>query len=366
VFLVPEKGERYQFAVTAGGVKFDKYTGPKKDLRYQYAKDCTVGAKIGEAHWVCEMKLPFKALRIDPQMGRTWRINLTRFRPGDKVPKASWAETSGEWKNENSYGTLQGLIIGEKYLVEKPSVRLHGVHWSGFAVGRNTVTLKVRGRRSSDACIINVDSLSPSGKKIKKSRKVQIVERGATEHVAEYELAPEAGEHRITVSLADARDGKVFYRSPPTVAEIPSFLTAFCDRNYYTSEKNCRIIVQFADAIRGRLAGKTLKVVLRDSGGKSVAEATREKLRTREVVPLPFGTLATGVHAAEVALLDGTRGLSRCSFAVEKYPPRGKRSQDRPGTRGLSGRRETVLCAEPALHLGGHGRVAGACGRAWI
>jgi len=138
VFLVPEEGERYQFAVTAAGVKFDKYSGPKKDLRYKYGKDCTAATKIGEKNWVCEMRLPFKALRIGPQMGRTWRMNFCRSRVQGEE-SSSWTETSGNWKNENAYGYLKGIIIGEEYLVKKPPLRVMDVSLSEFRCGRQRV-----------------------------------------------------------------------------------------------------------------------------------------------------------------------------------------------------------------------------------
>jgi len=321
VFLVPEKGERYQFAVTAAGVKFDKYTGPKKDLRYRYAIDCTVATKTGKANWTCEMKLPFKALRIGPQMGKVWRINFCRSRPQDKIVASSWAETAGQWKNENSYGTLRGLIIGETYLKEKPALRLKDVQWSDFVVGRNTVTLKLRSPRSSGKHIVGITSTSPSGKAIETKKNVEVKDRGIAEHVAEFELAAESGKHQIAVSLADADTGRLLYRSPPTTADIPSFLHAFCDRNYYTREKDCRVIIRFADAISQQLSGKVLKLALTDSGGRALRQEKGKDLAPKQIVSLPIGALPPGVYAAQGVLLDGDHELSRFSFPVEKYPP---------------------------------------------
>jgi len=322
VFLVPEKGERYQFAVTAAGVKFDKYTGPKKDLKYEYAKDCTVATKTGEAHWVCEMKLPFKALRIEPQMGRTWRINLTRVRTQDKLPASSWAETSGQWKNENSYGYLEGLIVGERYLVKRPPVRLVNLGWDGFRVGKNTASVKLKSRKSSGRYRMKVTAQSPAGEKTEESQVIELRERGTSEHIVSYRLATESGAHRIVLSLGDAENNEVFYQSPPSTVMIPSFLHAFADRNYYTREENCRIVVRVADVMESTLADKRIRVALRDASGRTILETEKKDLAMQDALPLRLSGIPVGIYTAEGRLMArDDKVLSSFSFALEKHPP---------------------------------------------
>jgi len=152
---------------------------------------------------------------------------------------------------------------------------------------------------------------------------VEIEERGIGEYAARYRLAVEAGNHEVMVSLADAETGDVFYRSPPTVASIPPFLHAFSGLNYYTREKECRVIVRVSDAVRTLLKGKKLRVALKDvDGERTQAQAVKGEVGLVQIVRLPIAKLAPGGYPVEAALID-EKGevLATANLKIEKRVP---------------------------------------------
>lgn len=324
VFLVPEEGHLYQFAVTSAGLKFDqhRFRGTKTEPNFTYGKDCPVAVKIGETNWICEMKLPFKALKIKPQMAATWGVNFTRVRPQDRVVYSSWAETSGKWKDVKSFGSLEGLIIGEGSLADKPPLKLMKVSLGEFSMGKNLMTVKLKSRKTSGRFRVRVSTQSPTGKISETSKVIEVKWKGADEYMIPYKPAMESGVHKIIIRLADVEPDKVFYESPPARLKIPGFLQAYCDRNYYTREKDCWINVRIPDVLKGELKGKKLRLVLKDEGGKKILDSEKNDPTLIERIPLRIGRVPPGSYVAEVVLEDENgKAMSTLPVRIEKHRP---------------------------------------------
>jgi len=323
VFIVPQEGERYQFALTPKGIKYDQYRGPDKKkvkrLRFAYGKECPAAVKIGKKNWVVEIKLPFKALEIEPRMAREWRINFVRHRPQERLSMSSWARVSNNWRAVKAYGYLKGLKLDGVYQVDKSPLDVERVVLEERpSVSKNSMRIRLRTHTSGEYRIETM-SRSPGGKELVDG--VDIEAKGVAEYTIPYRLAMEEGEHEVSFVITDAKDSQDIFRSSSAVVKIPEFLDVFNDRNYYTHERQCLINVHLAEALAPVLEGKTVSLLLQSAdGNRIIMKKEQGKLVLKQRIPLELSDLAHGKYPLEATLLDeNNTAISRQEIIIEKY-----------------------------------------------
>jgi len=111
VLLKPGKGaEHFQFAVSAGGVKFDQRSGLDGRDAEGYSPEWSAAVRIAEQQWTAEMAIPLAALGVGHlRPGAIWGGMFGRCRraggPG-ALELSSWTG-SVTWHNVAEYGWLR-------------------------------------------------------------------------------------------------------------------------------------------------------------------------------------------------------------------------------------------------------------------
>ncbi len=122
-------------------------------------------------------------------------------------------------------------------------------------------------------------------------------------------------QREVALVLA-SETGEVWQRVPVDTRRTFDFLAAFAELNYYTSQKEARILYSL-HLEPGALGGKALEV--RDGDGNLLAGSA--VVRPRGVLDVPIEGLAPGPHALEASLRESGSVLQTMTVPLVKRPP---------------------------------------------
>lgn len=111
-FIVPDEELYYQFAVNAGGVRFDQKCSVKGLRDYDYSPAWKSAVRRSDKGWTVEVEIDTReAFGKDIRDGDVWKVNFHRaFRLGQK-PMSSWVY-SPSWHSQEHMGTVKFVELG--------------------------------------------------------------------------------------------------------------------------------------------------------------------------------------------------------------------------------------------------------------
>ena len=307
VFLQTDDDIRtiFQLGINPAGAKFDvQRSAGKKE--YGFGDRCEAAAKKGTDSWTVEVKLPFKALKIGPRMGTTWRTNFTRYRAQTHDP-TTWAPVGGDWRDHKKYGSLEGVII-ELPVDSKPHFAVLAAEVAKPKLGVvNQLRLKVASRTKKRDVKVTTALTEPDGKVSTSTTLVPFKRREKKDLYLPYKLPTgSTGKYSVSVSFLDPQSNEILYQTPPAILTLSRSLVTYLDRFYYTREKTARVIVE-PEAANGELGELAVQGELREQAGKRIAVG-RPRTRKRppaQVLEFDIAKLVPGDYSVAVSLNDG-------------------------------------------------------------
>jgi len=307
IFIQPDESREtyYQYALTAGGLRFEQKNCPEGVLYEEYAPDWRARTSIGKDSWQAEMKIPFKAIGGGPQMGRTWRMNFLRVRRQTKEA-SFWAQTFHA-HDVDEFGVIKGIVIG----AFSKGLRLDDIRLGDAKVGENIFQAKVIAIPASDLKG-KLAITSPSGESQSFPAKV-------TDLLAvPYNVIAEEGEHTVVLELTDGQ-GNIRYNSPPGTVNLRGLLDCYVERSYYTSEKSAKIVCLVKSSVdRATLNNSQLTCEL---SGTNIVKTEGPPLEYRTVIDLPVSAAPSKEYAVSITLSKGKNTIASQQVSLRKLAP---------------------------------------------
>lgn len=110
----------YSFAVTASGVRGDRYhpSDSENDVDASFDPVWQAAARIDSAGWTAELRIPFSQLRFNAANDQVWGLNLNLWSPA-RNESVFWIPVP---KNESGWSSWMGTLAGIRGI--QPSRRL--------------------------------------------------------------------------------------------------------------------------------------------------------------------------------------------------------------------------------------------------
>ncbi|MCK4307914.1 carbohydrate binding family 9 domain-containing protein, partial [candidate division WOR-3 bacterium] len=246
----------YHFIANALGTQYEE----KNPERIGWNGAWEVKTTRNNKSWIAEIAIALKELELLPGHEKTWGINLCREQKYKKE-NSSLSCTFSSFHTPSRFADLKGIDIAASadgykiteltydYLTIEKKLCLHLKLKNDTEQVRK---LKIHGKL-----------ISPSGKRDSIKRKLNL--SGNKEIVLAFPI-DEYGNYKLNVEVADKR---ARYSSPEILCQIPDLLT-ISTRDYYTTEKECKIKVVLGIKRKEELKGLTLNASLLEEDGRKV------------------------------------------------------------------------------------------------
>jgi len=318
IFLQPDLSvpEYDQLGVNARGSELDhRITIEGGIYDYSWTSIWKVKTKILKDRWIAEIALPFADLNnVKPQMGQEWGIFLCRKRKVEGKECSNWPRITGtNWHCPYSWGRMKGIVIGAK----EEGGRILACDPSGAIVGKNKLQLKiinelakkielkakVKVTSPNKAAHTSTVNLGPTGSKAVKTFEIP------------YEIKTEEGRHTVEILIEDSQ-GKTLCQTPPTRIDIPTFITGFLDRSYYTREKEVKAYILLDKLQSSIRQGCNVRGQIIADGSKVWEGYADTPLNEQTILKVDLSKVPLGIHTFE-AILETKDGKKLSSFALE-------------------------------------------------
>lgn len=299
----PDKVVYYQYAVTAGGVRFDQKIDGGLRL-YDLDQAWEAAATRHTSGWQVEMRIPFKSLGVTEQAGKKWALNFCRSRQADKQTSA-WAPVK-TWHDYVDFGLGRGILIVPENT--QTPLTLQAAEFSEItSAGNPLLTLSLNNRQpDSFPGKVEIKTIAPSGEAAVFETDFIVPGQAPLEIVVPFKITAEKGFHKITFTLRGT-DGKEIYNSPVMEFRNRNEASIYLTRDYYTTEKQATLIYQLCQPAAGaiRTLGNT------DS---SPVQQTFSDMSRMGRMEIDLTELPTGEYPLEVSFQDA----AGVTFAAEK------------------------------------------------
>jgi len=324
IFLQPDLAlpEYDHLGVTAKGTLLDHRITIKGGIYdYSWTPNWTVKTKIFKDRWVAEIAMPFADLNhADPQMGREWGFLVGRKRTVGGKECSCWPRIQGlNWHCPHNWARLKGIIIGGR----EEGTRILGCHTGEARVGRNKLKLQLHTALPEKAQLTaNLKITSPAKAVRETTVDLGVVEsKGAKIVEIPYAIAAIEGRHTVNISIADGQ-GRTLCQAPPVTVDIPTFLTGFLDRSYYSREAEAKahIFLDRLDAAIRRDCRVRGRIVV--DGKQAWRGSAPTPLSTKVTLSAELAEVPVGRHTFEAILETGKgKRLSSLSLELKKLEP---------------------------------------------
>ena len=282
--------------------------------------DLPIAIKTGREPkaWVVEMALPFSGLRLDPEAGPVWGLNICRKRGGEW---SQWSPT-GDYHIPTRFG-LVNVPVDLRHLTP-----VHVLEEGQGIPGRNTLKAEIRNQLRLDRTVRVALTVAPkTGEPREYATVSELAARARTPLALQYDCTG-PGPWELSLTIRDERTGQTCQNlllgqtALRPVLETRLLKPWYRNTIYATTpirEVLCRATVNLPEPerVKARIEG-----VLLDAAGRTLASASRVPKQQVIELSLPATQLAEGAYRLRVSLKDAAaKALAEAQHSLRKRPP---------------------------------------------
>jgi Concanavalin A-like lectin/glucanases superfamily/Carbohydrate family 9 binding domain-like len=315
VFIDPylDRTHHAHFAVNALGTQYDAWKKTELNWNPKWKSVC----KIYDSYWICEMEIPLLSFpRIKP-INNSWGISLCREAKNPKEDSA-WG---GGFHKVRDFIVLCGLNVPQKYTYKFNYAKVSLIYTK-----ENSKALKISFKNYNNKdfnCKARLTVSDSAGKSISQTKSVKLRKNSSINLVYKkiHALKKSSFPYKTVVTLLNSK-GKTFFTSSEKALEFCAPVEIITDRNYYTKEKNAKIV---ANVNISPKPGKPYSIVLDyvQNGKTKLNKSLLIKKSGRYVIDFPVKKLQKGNNVIAVKILNyGKDIVYNTKLVLKKLTPK--------------------------------------------
>ncbi len=340
VFLKPgSKTNYYHIILNTGNIRKDQrnWDSPLR-MDNTWRGDIKSSVKIADGKWSAEIAVPWYNFASDIEK-KKWTFNLCRNKRVSPQELSSFSFVDGNFHNACNFAVLEAPDIDYRpygqFKINEVIIDDIKKDKTGYSyVIKGEILNKNHIKKTLQILIEDKDS---SGRKIITPVNIMVDKKSEIPFMAKIRIS-ELGTHQIKIRLRDMKTGKNVYLSSfrgvfeysgqemqvlrlagcePELKVEKKHLSAFLDRNYYTTEREAKIILEFGGLDKNKKY--RLKVdgyILENPIRKILDNVDKAELKI-SLSKIPHGCFKLKVYLIEA----NKKLLEDATVFLKKWPP---------------------------------------------